>query len=337
MKRMISVLAALLALCQCGCTSDNEAVTADTSAAASTAVSVIASQDETTEEAKKAEPYIPSMDYASEMLPEEKKSIETGKLSENHPFYNEVMLKDKGCRDYITEISLYDTEIGDTFVVHVQTPVGYDETESYPMVLMTDGAWRLSDHVELRGMMNSGSIEKVILVSVGYPDDYDYEAIRERDLVTDAESFMHFITENLVPYLSSKYSIDIERSTLTGHSYGGFWTLYALFNHDLIGNCPFGNYYIGSPSLQANTKTRNITWFEEQYELRNDSLPCKIYMCAGSKEMTTFTNPIQYLSVNMKNSTYDGLELTYELIEGESHSTVFKPSIRKALELFYGK
>ena len=286
---------------------------------------------------KNPEPYIPSKDYSDGMLPEELESISIGTLSTEHPFYNEVMLMDKGCTEYITEISIYDKEIDDTFIIHLQLPAGYDSTQSYPMVLMTDGAWRLSDHVQLRSMMTSGSIEPVILVSVGYPDEYDFENIRKRDLVTDAESFMHFITENLVPYLCSQYPIDISRSTLAGHSYGGFWTLYALFNRDIIGDCPFGCYYVGSPSLQATTNTRNITWFEEQYELRNNELPCKVYMCAGSKEMSTFTNPIQYLSVNMQKSTYQGLTLDYVLLDGESHNTVFKPSIRNALEWFYGK
>ena len=43
---------------------------------------------------------------------------------------------------------------------------------------MTDGGWRLSDHPKLRPLMKDGVIDDVILISIGYPNDYDYRAIR---------------------------------------------------------------------------------------------------------------------------------------------------------------
>ena len=48
------------------------------------------------------------------------------------------------------------------------------------MVVMTDGVWRLSDHPELRPLMTSGQIQDVILVSIGYPNTYNYDVIKKR-------------------------------------------------------------------------------------------------------------------------------------------------------------
>ena len=140
------------------------------------------------------------------LLPEERASITMGKLSPEHMYYNEVTTLDPACADYINELSIYDAEIDDTFVVHISLPPDYNEASSYPMVVMTDGVWRLSDHPELRPLMTSGQIQDVILVSIGYPNTYNYDVIRKRDLQTNPDSFLHFIVDNLIPYLEEIYS-----------------------------------------------------------------------------------------------------------------------------------
>lgn len=169
------------------------------------------------------------------LLPEERASITMGKLSPEHMYYNEVTTLDPACADYINELSIYDAEIDDTFVVHISLPPDYNEASSYPMVVMTDGVWRLSDHPELRPLMTSGQIQDVILVSIGYPNNYNYDVIRKRDLQTNPDSFLHFIVDNLIPYLEEIYSVNPENMTLTGHSLGGYWAYYALFHNDTIG------------------------------------------------------------------------------------------------------
>ena len=87
------------------------------------------------------------------LLPEERASITMGKLSPEHMYYNEVTTLDPACADYINELSIYDAEIDDTFVVHISLPPDYNEASTYPMVVMTDGVWRLSDHPEHRLLM----------------------------------------------------------------------------------------------------------------------------------------------------------------------------------------
>ncbi len=135
------------------------------------------------------------------MTKAERESITVGKLSQDHEFYKEVIGIDPGTAEYINEIVMYDEEINDNFVIHVSLPPSYDETKSYPLVLMTDGVWRLSDHPELRKLMISGEVEDVILASVGYPNGYDYFSIRERDLLEQPDLYLQFLVENLMPYL----------------------------------------------------------------------------------------------------------------------------------------
>lgn len=275
--------------------------------------------------------------YSDTMLDEEKSSIKVGKLSQNHEFYDEVIEIDKECENYIDEISIYDKEIEDTFVVHVSLPPNFDENGSYPMVVMTDGVWRLSDHPELRPLMENGEINDVILVSVGYPDEYDYMTIRERDLVREPESFLHFIEDNLVPYLLETYPASSENMTLTGHSYGGYWAMFALLNSDIMGKNTFKNYYIGSPSMQASTDSKTIHFYETQRNLRNNSINANVYITVGANEDKNFISAINSFNEKIHSREYDGLEYDYEVIDGYNHETVFKPSIKNTLLKFYGK
>lgn len=263
------------------------------------------------------------------------KQIKVDKLSQKHVYYEEVKEKDPDSVNYIKEITMYDRQIDDDFVIHVSLPPEYDASKKYPMVVMTDGVWRLSDHVELRPFMGQ-TIEPLILVSVGYPDGYDYENIRERDLVTNPGEFLHFIVDDVVPYLESQYSVDKDNLMLTGHSYGGFWGFYALFHEDDICHHIFRNYYIGSPSLQASTDGKTIEDFEREYFVNHDELDCNVYITVGREEEKDFRDPINDFVTMLHNRHYKSLNLKYEVIDGYDHDTVFKPSIKNALEMYYG-
>ncbi len=226
-------------------------------------------------------------DYADALTEKERGSITIGPLSPEHEYYEGAVESDPQIKNYLTEISIYDEEIDDTFIVHVVLPPNFSSEKSYPAVIMTDGIWRLQDFPVLRGMMSNGEIEELILVSIGYPNGYDYERIRERDFVDDPESFLHFIVDNLIPYLSENNPIDPESLTLTGHSLGGYFAFYTLFHSDTIGSV---NYRARITNLCATVTGRG----------------------------------------------YDELYLAYDAIEGESHNSVFLPSVTDALRVFYG-
>ena len=205
------------------------------------------------------------------------------------------------------------------------------------MVVMTDGVWRLSDHPELRPLMTSGQIQDVILVSIGYPNNYNYDVIRKRDLQTNPDSFLHFIVDNLIPYLEEIYSVNPENMTLTGHSLGGYWAYYALFHNDTIGKNTFANYYIGSPSMWAITDGKFMSTYEEEYYSRTQTLNANVYVTVGADEDKNFISSIEDFYNDLQERNYSGLNLTYEKIEGYDHNTVFKPSIKNTLLMFYKK
>ena len=106
-----------------------------------------------------------------------------------------------------------------------------------------------------------GYIDNAILVSVDYPDinrrRLDYTPYNPTaSAVTDAACppeadqggaplFLDFLQHNLMQALNSRCAFDPKRVTLAGHSLGGLFTLYALFNEARI----FSSFIASSPSV----------------------------------------------------------------------------------------
>lgn len=338
MKKMSCFIVILIsiALFTCACSEQSTDNTNMTSSISTTASETQASETTTEESALPTPTSAPERYFSEVLTTTESESIAIGPLSPEHEYYEGVLAIDPKAAEYITELTIFDEEINDAFVIHISLPPNYSADKTYPMVIMTDGAWRLSDHPEMRQLMTEGVIEELILVSIGYPNGYDYETIRERDLKDDPEAFLHFITDNVSPYMIDNYPIDTERLTLTGHSYGGYFMFYAIFRSDEVGVGLFENYLVASPALQAMTGFDNMDDFEKAYSERNTSLNIRAYVTAGGAEASNYRSRITNLIAKVEGRNYEGLEISYEKIDNETHNSVFKPSLRNALVMFYG-
>lgn len=103
---------------------------------------------------------------------------------------------------------------------------------------------------------NESDGASVLYVGIGYPDGVDILAAREKDYTVPAEgeeykggggaeAFYRFIVDIVKPYIESSFNIDKTKQTLAGHSYGGHFALYVIFNHPNS----FQNYVAGSPAI----------------------------------------------------------------------------------------
>jgi len=261
----------------------------------------------------------------------ERKSIVLGAASQNQKYYSEVA----GVAEYIQEMSVYDEELDSIYIIHITLPPGYDKNKSYPMYMMTDGIWRLSDHAELRPMMVNGEIEDILLVSIGYDYGIDAEKVETRlvELVQKSDLFLDFITNNLAPYLGELYTIDYHRSALMGHSLGGLFVYYAVFNHHKHKNKPFNYYVMGSPSFFImNQSYWSCGDIEKEYFKNNKTLEREIYLTAGDKE---YGNILAGIDKFLQRSKQYGITtIDYELFDGD-HTSYVKQMMRESLLRFY--
>jgi enterochelin esterase-like enzyme len=287
---------------------------------------IFSSCADTEEKAKKL------VNYMTEL---ERNSIVFSPVSPKQRYYHEVA----DVAQYIQEMSVYDEELKATYIIHITLPPDYDENKSYPMYMMTDGIWRLSDHAELRPMMVNGEIEDIIMVSIGYDYGINAESAQTRmiEFIQKSDLFLDFITNNLVPYLGERYNIDYHRSALMGHSFGGCFMHYAVFNADKYENQPFYYYVMASlstPDVVARYYGgSDPIAIETDYFNRNKALTKKIYVTAGGREYAILTN-IDNFKARMKGHKVKTIE--YEIWEGADHSNYVKPMMRKSLLKYYG-
>lgn len=210
---------------------------------------------------------------------------------------------------FVSEISIYDEELDTNFIVHVTTPPDYDSEKTYPAYVLTDGVWRFGNHPELRKEMENGNAGDALLVSIGY--DYAISGMDDDNRVKyfskNNKEFLDFITDNLMPYLGEKYNIDFGNSTLYGHSLGGTFAHYAVFNSDKYENQPFGNYIIGSPVFWSPgfLPYSNATEYKTEYGYfdRNETLDKRLFICAGGDE-----DPVYEEYYGDNDSTLEGVD-----------------------------
>jgi len=287
----------------------------------------------------------------------ERNSILFSEVSPKQRYYNEVV----NAAQYIQEMSVYDEELEAAYIIHITLPPNYDKEIFYPMYMMTDGIWRLSDHAELRPMMVNNEIEDIILVSIGL--DYEISegldqenndgnvTLRLKEFVVKADLFLCFITNNLAPYMGELYNIDYNRSALMGHSLGGYFIHYAVFNSDKYENQPFQYYVMASPTnieiVNNYFSGNDFIGIETEYFKRNRVLTKEIYVTAGEREDDEYfglygNNFIPYAMLtgieNFKSRMegYKVKTIEYKIYEGADHSSFVKPMLRESLIKYYG-
>ncbi|NLT10228.1 MAG: alpha/beta hydrolase [Ruminococcus sp.] len=240
-------------------------------------------------------------------------------------------------KDSVDEIRIFDDEFGKNFTVHVTLPPDYDKNKTYPVFFLTDGIWRFGNCPELRKCMENGEAAPVILVSLYYSYDVTDPDMDMRfvDLVLNRKELLDFITDNLMPYLCENYNIDCADSTLYGHSDGGVFTHYAMFNSDKYENQPFGHYIIGSPAFWGlyHHDKKEYVLNDYDYFDRNEKLNKTVFLCAGSLEDPDYEDvyregddtTLEGVAKLKERLEAHGADLTYKLYE--SHHYQFIPEM----------
>jgi len=128
----------------------------------------------------------------------------------------------------------------------------------WPVVYLTDANWYFGMVTEIaRSMAWCGATTDAIIVGIGYPQGKDPQkawndsaAWRSSDFTPvnnkeddqddvkrwkrkvesgGADKFLQFIKQELIPVIESEFKADPKRRILAGHSLGGLFTAFALF------------------------------------------------------------------------------------------------------------
>jgi len=258
--------------------------------------------------------------------------------------------------------SLHSEILQQDFELYIKLPWSYRRSEaSYPVLFTLDAnrAFSLYSTMSLIYETPGAAAEEIIIAGIGYRVGEDrmiglaqWAAWRTRDFTPvrdeETEQFWkkrlsaiigseyhdvqsggaaHFLTslrEEIIPFVEKNYRVSADRG-LAGYSYGGLFTLYALFHAPEL----FKRCFAGSPTIWEQ-----LFEYEEQYASVHDDLVAKVFITEGGEE-SDLHGPIQRMVDRLGSRGYPGLELQIDVFEGEGHSSAYAAAVSRALRVLY--
>ncbi len=259
---------------------------------------------------------------------------------------------------------------GRQYRITIGLPLGYSKSPSegwpfddtpaqWPVVYVLDANWYFGMVTDIvRPMAWCGSTTDAIVVGIGYAEVPDpIEAFRESftrrnlDLTPvrnedeeksmeqrhkrptptgDAAGFLKFVKDELVPVVEKEYRADPSRRILAGHSYGGLFALYALFETPGL----FHTLIVGSPTLSYGN--RFMFQREEAFARQHKKLPAHVFLYVGELEEdihdSTVTDTLRLAAI-LQGRNYEGLSLVKHVFLDQNHCEVAAPGIQAGLKL----
>jgi len=258
---------------------------------------------------------------------------------------------------------------GGKYRITISLPLGYSSPpgegwpfnnmpDKWPVVYVLDANWYFGMVTDIiRPMAWCGSTTDAIVVGIGYAEDNNpIEAFRESftrrnaDLTPvrdeaeeksmeknhkrptptgDSGNFLKFIKDELIPTVEKDYRADPSRRILVGHSYGGLFGIFAMFEAPDL----FDTLIVGSPTLSYGN--RFTFQREEAFAKEHKKLPAKVYLYAAELEEdindTTVTDTLRLAAI-LQGRKYEGFSLVKHIFPDQNHCEVAAPGFQWGLK-----
>jgi predicted alpha/beta superfamily hydrolase len=222
--------------------------------------------------------------------------------------------------------TLKSTSNGRSYDIYIRLPGDREEhpDRTYPVLFVLDGQWdfKLLDSVH-GGLLYDEFVPEMLIVGITYSGDSpDYDALRAQDMTPvpveyvpgsgGAPQFLAFIKDELIPFIEANFPADPSRRILLGSSYGGLFTLYAMFENPEL----FSGYIAASPAVPYADWA--VSQQEAAYAGKRQDLPVRLFISVG--ELERLAEPVDMFIEEINQRHYTGLVLETQVIEGERHA-----------------
>ncbi len=276
---------------------------------------------------------------------------------QNEVAHDPVALPASEVRKFHSEIMQQD------FDIYVQLPLDYDPQREarYPVLYATDGnrSFPMVANIStVLGFPDTG-FPQIVVIGIAYRIDSmaDWAAWRTRDLTPTrneqteqywrdylfkatgnrdreirtggAARFLAFITDELIPFIESEYRVSPDDRALGGYSYGGLFTLYALFEKP----GQFSRYFAGSPALGYDDGV--LFRIEEKFASTDKELDGRLLISAGELEGEDTVGGVSRMAETLQSRNYAGLEVYAQVFEDEGHRSAYAASVMRAFTWLY--
>lgn len=219
--------------------------------------------------------------------------------------------------DHYEKHKVYANASNKEYSVHLLYPSNYDQNTSYETLFLLDANDYFLEMVEVIKEQYSG---KVILIGL----DYNYFDERMIDFTYpknpniagsgSANKYIKFLQDDLMPYLTN-LGIKSSSSTLLGHSLGGYFATYLLFQQDQPNL--FDNIIAASPSLWWSDAY--ILDLEELYHKNHTTLNANFFLSMGDLEGVLMNTHFKAFEQILEKRNYQKGSWKSVLYSGVSH------------------
>jgi uncharacterized protein len=242
---------------------------------------------------------------------------------------------------------------GETYDICISYPDNYkNSNKKYSLLIDLDAEVNFGavSYISQR-LTKDELMPELFIVGIAYQGDSDeesYYSLRSKDFTPTvdknqeerhkskfksgtggAENFVKFLSLELFPYLANNYPIKNENRTIYGHSFGGLFGTYVLLNHPEL----FDNYLLLSPSLWWDKKVVLKNFERSQYVL---SKQIKLYVGTGAFEDSMVDDHLDMIRLLRKHDS-DGSNIKSEILDSETHRTIFGRGLTNGLRFLYAK
>ena len=233
--------------------------------------------------------------------------------------------------------------------------------KTWPVVYLLDSNWYFGMVTDtVRFMSWGGRTTDAIIVGIGYPEEespletwrkvvalrthdltprqsdrsekYNSEWLKVRVKTGGGPDFLRFLKQELIPLIDQEYRTDPVKRILAGHSHGGGFALFAMFQEPEL----FRTYIASSPSLDY---AENFLFtLETEYAQRHKTLRAQVYLSAGELEQggadedETLTNMHRFAAA-LESRKYKGFLLTKQVLPRYNHIELASPAFPAGLQI----
>lgn len=210
---------------------------------------------------------------------------------------------------------------------------GNERLTNVPIIYVTDGQWRRMDHKYIHYLTYKKLIPPVIVAGIGYPKEVDPDLARVYDLFYDPRSFLREITEEIIPLVEEKYSVDPKRRILFGTSAGGHFVVYSFLQNALDGEMTFSGYIGSSPHLLNS----GVFGIAEKLISQERKVDAGLYLAYGQRESSyAYEGPNKRLFSILKEGKLGKLRFQHHAYPGADHFSNTRLTLVDGLRLLLG-
>lgn len=242
---------------------------------------------------------------------------------------------------------------GRSYRIFVYEPPVAAPARGFPVLYFLDGNAMFATAVDVVTLQMRRSevtgVPPSVVIGIGYPAASPLDLARRRFDYTPhgsgsqtdgggADDFQSFLEEELKPAIEAMMPIDRERQALFGHSLGGLFVLYSLFNNPGL----FQSYTAASPSIWWND--RSIVTQEAAFaeRIRRSHAAIRLLVTVGGMEQMprAFAGSASEFSVVEDAATLaerlqllksDRLNVSFMELPEETHVSVIPAAISRSI------